>query len=212
MRITVKGLAKFIQAPVHRRIQIVKEFQEKDTTDGAFKAAYYSSARAAVARFHREGHDLNSLRNKSAELKAEAVNSRSARANRLLNNARGIESYGTNFGNLRFEVVPREKLLFVLSGVTISATPDLHVVRDSKTALVKLDFSKNIPKQEMIDIVLYTTIWAAESARLKVNHQDVLYLDVERGTIFAWQSNSRRVSAIVRGACEEVARISSALN
>lgn len=204
IRISVKDFAKFVMSGAAGQRSILRKYKLA-SPEGKAQMKYYSEARRAIREYLASGNDNAVSAKAVARIQSKVSSAPSPRtAAKLERNIRAFESYMRNFGRYRFEVLPNVPLHLVDGDVLIGATPDLHVKANGREVLMKLDFGVKPPKAEGIDIVSQVIHEAARASCLQVNAEDVIYLDVIRGTIHRRAAARSALSAEIRSACRGI--------
>jgi hypothetical protein len=125
--------------------KVIWDYKNPDP-EGQAQAKYYRDARNAIAKFHDDGQDFAWLQAQAAALLtgAQSVQSKQL-AGRLKNNARAIQRYADNFGDIEYEILPDVALALSFGNVQVTVSPDLHVREGGKEKLVKLEFAEKEP-------------------------------------------------------------------
>ncbi len=203
IKISVKGLAKFMTATAAQQRKILRDYKFPDD-EGVAQAAYYREARDLISEYHRQGHPTEWLRSKAAVLQTLASAMPGRGATRLRHNARAIEEYATNFPAKQYEVLAERKYFLEYGPVRVSVVPDLHMREQGRERLFKLEFSKTEPSAETVRIVSQLMFEAAIQAKLLVKSKDVLYVDVGRGKRHSGARVGARMRTEIEAACTNI--------
>ncbi len=153
IRITAKGLAKYMTSGDARKRKILRDYKVPDP-EGAVQSKYYAEARRVIERYHGGGNDASIIVSAVDELNTKAAREFDRKRDRLRNNIRALESYLSNFGKKKLTILPTPDVKFTHGQVLVSAYPDLYVKDADRHKIIKLDLGKDHPKPEMIKIVL----------------------------------------------------------
>src|SRR5437879_436062 len=126
IRISVKGLAKFMTAGPATQRKVLIDFKFPDP-EGGVQASYYSEARSAITEFHESQNDPATIASEVQRLSEKAYQASGRQRTRIEHNIRALRSYLENFGNESFKVLPTPPLSLSHRSVSIGATPDLFV-------------------------------------------------------------------------------------
>lgn len=207
IKISVKGLAKFMTASPAGQRKILRDFKFPDEDEPKAMRLYYGEATDAIKSLHRNGHERQWLLNQADLLNALGGSLGGQSAVRLRNNARGLRHYADNFANRRFTVLPDVRLELVYGDVRITVVPDLHVREGSKEKIVKLDFAKQAPSDEVVKIISQSMFEAVRATNGATTPSSVLYFDVPRGVENRGARVGARLAADIRAACDNIAAL-----
>jgi hypothetical protein len=126
IKISVKGLAKFITATEQGKRKVLRDFKYPDP-EGAAQAMYYREARDLIEAHHRNGYPSPWLQDRATTLTQLAQTMSGQSVVRLRHNARALREYAALWGNKTFEVLDELRLSLRYGNVRISVVPDLHV-------------------------------------------------------------------------------------
>lgn len=203
IRLTAKGLAKYMTSGDARKRKILRDYKFPDP-EGAVQAKYYAEARRVIEQYHGGGNDASIIVSAVDELNTNAARELGRKHDRLRNNIRALESYLANFGKKKLTILPTPDVKFTHGQVLVSAYPDLYVKDGDRHKIIKLDLGKDHPKPEMIKIVLQVTFAAAQAARLPVLPKDVIYVEVEHGTQHSGVKRRARLQRDIEAACQTI--------
>src|SRR5690348_11526175 len=126
IRITAKGLAKYMTSGDARKRTILRDYKFPDP-EGAVQAKYYAEARRIIEQYHSGDNDPSIIVSAVDELNAKAAREHGRKHDRLRNNIRALESYLSNFGKRKLTMLPTPDVRFTHGQVVVSAYPDLYV-------------------------------------------------------------------------------------
>lgn len=204
IKISVKGLAKFMTATPSAQRRILKEFKFPDDDEPRAMRLYYGEAVDAIKAYHGNGHGRQWLLDQADELSNLGTLLGGQSTVRLRNNARGLRQYADNFYSRRFEVLPDLRLALVHDDVRITVAPDLHVTEAGKEKIFKLDFARRSPDEQLIKIVSQCMFEAFRKAQNSITPASVLYLDVANGTQHKGARIGARLLQDVKAACANI--------
>ena len=203
IKISVKGLAKFMTATPSGQRKILREFKFPDDDEPRAMRVYYGEAVDAITAYHKHSKDRQWLLDQ-ADLCSDLATSLGGRsATRLRNNARALRQYADHFHRRKFQVLPDLKLALSHSDVRISVIPDLHVREGAKKKIIKLDFSKN-PDDEQSRIISQCMFEAFRESQGKITPSAVLYLQVAIGAEVRGARVGSRLMGDFKAACENI--------
>ncbi|MEX2271820.1 MAG: hypothetical protein WD690_10135 [Vicinamibacterales bacterium] len=166
IRITVKDLAKCVAASEARQKKILQDHKYREKGEGRARSLYYSEASKTIVGYHAHRLDPDALATAAdvlAEKAGETENWR--RAQRFVNNERGLRAYRRFFSVHPSQVLRRPALKWHAHGVTVKARPDLAIREAGDLVLVKLEFGKQMPTPTLCTLLL-EGMAAAASAHL----------------------------------------------
>jgi hypothetical protein len=203
IRISVKGLAKFMTASAANQRKILRDYKYPDE-EGTAQAGYYREARDLIAKYHQKGHQPSWLREKANVLSETASALGGRVATRLRHNVRTLNDYADHFPGTQFEVLPERKFFVSYGPVRVSIVPDLHVRQKTRERFIKLGFGAKEPSPEVVKIVSQLMFEAAVGSRVPVKASDVLYIDVARGVRHKGARAGARMVREIEAACENI--------
>jgi len=206
IKISLKGLAKFMTASAVAQRKILRDFKHPDP-EGSAQARYYKEARDRIAAFHRHQHGDGWLSQEAGTIASHALASTPATRVRLQNNARALRAYERHFGGRQFEILPDVSLDLKYAGVRISVQPDLHVREQGREKIIKLEFSKKEPDGKAVRVIAQGLFEAASNAHLGLSSGDVLYMDCVRGAAHKGARVGARMAKEIEAACQNIAAL-----
>lgn len=203
IRISVKGLAKFMTSTPARQRKILRDYKFPKP-EGVAQAKYYAPARSAIHEYHAQQNDRAVLKKAVDDLnKRSAMTPNKLISGKLDNNVRAIECYMKYFSQNHFDVLPIPPLQLVRGNVLVTATPDLFVTEKGRYQLIKLELGAKVPRPEVIRIITQV-IFEATDGLIQVAPKDVLFLDVIRGTLSRGARIRTRLKADIDAACRNI--------
>lgn len=203
IRITVKGLAKFMtKGPAGQR-KVLHDFKSPKP-EGFVQTVYYGEARQAIREYHSKGNNPATLVKAIEDLRAEADRASGQTQTRLEHNIRAVESYLRHFAHRGFKVLPTPRLEYSHRSVAVSAAPDLFVEEKGREKLIKLELGADAPDRAMVKIILQVMYQAALSNGMSVRPQDVIYLDASRAVQHKGAKVRARLRHEIEAACENI--------
>lgn len=203
IRISVKGLAKFMTGGPAAQRKILRDFKFPDP-EGGVQASYYSEARRAIEEYHESQNDPATIASEVKSLSEKAYSASGRQQVRIEHNIRALQSYLENFGHESFKVLPTPSLSLSHRSVSVGATPDLFVRHKGNNRLIKLDLGARAPDQRLVAIVLQVIYEAARSSGLSLEPKDILYLDVPRAKVHRSAKVRTRLKGEIEAACQNI--------
>lgn len=203
IRLTVKGLAKFMTRKPAAQRKILHDFKFPQP-EGHVQTVYYREARQAIHDYHNEGNNPATLIGAVDSLRARADRSQGQTQIRLEHNIRALESYLKHFAGKQFTILKTPRTYYSHGNVTITAAPDLFVEERGAQRLIKLELGADAPDKDMIKIILQVMYDAAKAAGLNVRPQDVIYLDASRALQYKGAKARARLQRDIEAACENI--------
>jgi hypothetical protein len=206
IKISVAGLAKFMNATSFRQRRLLRDYKFPFNKDGTRKPQIvrYSEARATIQKYHQSENDVTVLLDAVEALKKKAADHPEKDQSRIQDNIRAIRTYMKYFQRNDFTVLANPRPKYVHGDVYVSTTPDLYVDEKGVKKLIKLDFSATAPKDEVVSIVLRVMHEAAMIDELGVKPADVIYLDVSRQRQFTGKKLNKQLKRDIDAACETI--------
>jgi hypothetical protein len=205
IRITVKGLAKFMRKGPTGQRTVLRDFKFPRGPEARAQTVYYAEARSSIREYHMSGNDASGLVRSVDELRKKAERLTDKAKTRLEHNIRAMESYVKYFSGNRFEVLPSPRLEYSHGSVLVGATPDLFVRDGIHKKIIRLDLGVDPADEEMIRIILQVTFEAALAAGLGIRPSHVVYLDISRRQQHVGARSRTRLSRDIQAACENIA-------
>ena len=204
IRITVKGLAKFMRkGPAAQRV-VLRDFKFPREPEARAQTVYYAEARSGIRDYHASENDASTLVRSVDILRIKADRAVGQKRIRLEHNIRAIERYLHHFSTKRFQILRSPNLTYSHGEVVVSATPDLFVKEGNDEKLIRLDLGADPADEDMIRIVLQVTYEAAVSCGMRIRPSHVVYLDISRGTQHVGAKARTRLSRDIEAACENI--------
>jgi hypothetical protein len=203
IRLTVKGLAKFMTRRPAAQRKILRDFKFPQP-EGFVQTTYYAEARQAIRDYHAGENDPATLVKAVDLLRAKADRSQGQTRTRLEHNIRAVESYVRHLAGRRFKMLQAPRLEYSHGGVAVRATPDLSVQEKGRESLIKLELGADLPDRKMIKIILQVIYEAGLKSGLRVRPQDVIYLDASRAVQHRGAQTRARLRHDIQAACESI--------
>lgn len=205
IKISVKGLAKFMTASPAGQRRVLKQFKFPDDDEPRAMRLYYGEAVDAIKGYHNlENPDRQWLLDQSQLISQLAAVLGGQSGVRLRNNARAVRQYSENFHDRKFTILADLRMALVHGDVRITVAPDLHVKEGNKEKIIKLDFSRTGPEDGQLRIVSQCMFEAFRADHGAITPSSVLYLVVSSGSEHRGARVGARLLADVRAACENI--------
>jgi len=209
IKISVAGLAQFMNATSFRQRRLLRDHKFPFTKDGHRKQQIvrYSEARSTIQKYHSHNNDVTVLLDAVEALKKKAAENPYKDPSRIEDNIRAIKTYMKHFQNNQFRVLENPRPRYIHGEVHVTTAPDLYVDENGTKKLIKLDFNAKEPKEEVVNIILKVMHEAASGEELGVRPADVIYLDVSRQRQFNGKKLNKQLKRDIDAACETIADI-----
>jgi hypothetical protein len=206
IRITLKGLAKFMTATPAQQRKILRDFKYPKE-EGLAQAVYYKEARDFIYSKHKNNRPTSWLVDRAAQIQLLASAAAGNTKTRLGHNARALQEYAQHFGDRHFDVLGDLDVSLSIAGVRVKINPDLHVREGETEKLIKLEFSNKPPDQQVVRIICQTLYEGAQQGGRVFQPAAVLYLDVPRGEVYRGARTRSRLRGEIDAACQNIAAL-----
>lgn len=206
IKISLKGLAKFMTGSAASQRKVLRDFKYPDP-EGRAQATYYREARDFIFAYHKNGHPRQWLEEMGRNLGSMAALSSGQTQSRYRHNARALHNYAEHFGNRVFEVLPSVSLNLSYDGVIVTVFPDLHVREKGAEKIIKLEFGKDAPDDRVVRIISQAMFEAQAEQGLGLSSSAVLVFDVPRGQVRHGARIGSRMRSDIEAACTNIAAI-----
>ncbi len=206
IRISVKGLAKFMTGSHVKQRKILRDFKYPDP-EGSAQAIYYREAKDFIGSYLEKGLPADWLAQKGNLLRSLAQQGSSSTAARLRHNARAIADFQKHFGAEKYECLPKLRLAFTSGKVRVTASPDLHIRYRGQEKLLKFEFTAEEPGERSFRILAQGIFAAAEGANLQLKPSATWVLDVPRGARYEASRAKSAIGREIEAACQTIADI-----
>lgn len=204
--IGVKGVAKFMTATHFGQRKVVRDYKYPDPS-GRAQAAYYRDAVKAITEYHSEDRDQIWLKTRAAKLEKQALVAGGQRGSRLKNNARVLRDYAKYFADKDYEVLEALALKMIYGPVSVSTSPDLHVIENGLEKVIKFEFANRKLDERVPKIVTAAMHDAARAKGLDFKCSQIEYIDIAGGTVYKAPKAVKRMLDDVRAAVETISNI-----
>jgi hypothetical protein len=203
IKISLKGLAKFMTSSDAGRRKVLRDFKFPQP-EGKAQAVYYREARGFISSHNERRRPEGWLSERAATLASLSASNRGATAVRLGQNSRALLQYERNWGGEYFEILPQITMALIYGRVRVSVFPDLHVRRDGREQLVKLEFSNSELSQMAIKIICQGMFEAVTRTDLGLKSSDVMLFDVPRGAIHRGARMGSRLAREIEASAQNI--------
>ncbi len=207
IKLTLKGLAKYIAASPAAQRKILQDFKYPSADEPFAMRVYYREATECLKNYITNGRSAEWLRQRAIQLAADRVGESAASASRRRQNARAVLLYERHFGGRHLEVLRTPRFRLNFHDVSVSVVPDLHVRDGIKARLIKLQFGGPRLPDPSIRVITQCMIEAANSSGYGLAPSSVIYLDLPRGVVHTAPRAGQRIRRDVRAACETISQI-----
>jgi hypothetical protein len=204
IRITVKGLAKFMRKGPAGQRTVLRDFKYPREPEARAQTIYYAEARNGIREYHSSGNDPASLVGAVDALRKKADRAAGQTKIRLEHNIRAMETYLHHFSSKHFQILKSPNLAYFHGSVVVSSVPDLFVREGKSEKLIRIDLGADPTDEDMIRIILQVTYEAALAAGMNISPSHVLYLDISRGLQHSGARARTRLTRDIQAACENI--------
>jgi hypothetical protein len=207
IRISVKGLAKYMTSSPAAQRRILREYKYPDEDEPSAMRRYYKEVTDRIRAYHSSPHDRAWLQRKTSELAELARVTPGRGAARLRHNARALAAYERHFATKAYVPQAQLRLQLPVGNVLVSVAPDLHTFERNRVKLIKLDFSTTLPNVEAVKIVSQVMFEAARGRVSDLKSSSISYLDVTRGSEHKGARAGGRALREIEAACLSIESI-----
>ncbi len=204
IKISVKGLAKFMTSSAAAQRKVLQDYKFPNEDEPTAMRLYYGEAVDSIKAYYLRQLPLNWLREQADRISQLASTVNGMSATRLKNNVRGLRQYADNFGNRRFTILGDLRLALEFGSVKVTVVPDLHLREGTKEKILKLDFAKAQPDEEMVKVIVQSMFEAFRVNQGTITPSSVLYLDVARGDEYRGARVGSRLLTDIKAACKNI--------
>lgn len=207
IKISVRGLAKFMTASPAAQRKVLHDYKYPDENEPSAMRLYYKDATDRIKAYHRSSHDRDWLRAKVIDLSQLARLTPGRAGTRLRHNARALTAYEKYFADWQLIPLSQLRLRLDVGDVTVTVTPDLHALERKRVKLVKLDFSTSAPNDTAVKIVSQIMFEAAKGRLQSLSSSSIVYIDVTRGHEYKGARAGARTLREIEAACANIENI-----
>lgn len=204
IRISVKGLAKFMRKGPAGQRTVLRDFKFPRGAEARAQTVYYAEARRGIREYHMSDNNPAGLVKSVDDLRKKAERVTGKAKTRFEHNIRAMQSYLQYFSANRFEVLVPPKLEYSYHSVVVGATPDLFVRDGTNKKLIKLDLGVEPADEEMIKVILQVIFEAAQNTGMNLLPNNVIYLDISRGLQHVGARSRTKLTRDIQAACENI--------
>lgn len=208
IRLTVKGLAKYVAASPAMQRRILQEFKYPTADEPFAMRLYYREALDLLRTYIGNEYPREWLLKRVIELAMPGEHNSPAGNRRRRRNAEALLLCGQHFRSTPAELLPCPRVALSFYQVTISVVPDL-VVRDRKGRLrvMKLQLGGTKLAEGSIKVVSQCLLEAALQHGLELSPASALYVDLPRNVTHSASKAGKRVLRDIEAACETISQI-----
>ena len=204
IRVSATCLADFITRSGRSAESRLRPFTFNKRGEGFVRSSYYQTALKTIRAYHSQGRAPGIFDQALQELSARALSEHDSRKRtKIEHNAETIIAYRKLYGNRRFKVLKNRRLEFPLTGIVVTAQPDLWVEEDGFQVLLKIGVAKH--HTSYIDLVLSLLRKAAIGSGLRIRARNFVYLNVSTGREMICSGALTRFNTTFSGAAREIA-------
>lgn len=202
IRISAKGIAKFMNSSEAKRLKILRDFKYPNP-EGNAMASYYSIALGIIKTYHRNENNETFLKTEISILKSQ-LDSEENKSKRikLRSNIGLLESYMRNFKDKRYDILSMLCSNLEIEGVTLSIRSDIHAIEKNSEKFIKYICSKDKTSELEIKIISQIIFESIEPTKYKISSKNVELIDIRRGTIHTLARNNARIKSDLKAACK----------
>ena len=207
IKLTLKGLAKYIASSPAAQRKILQEFKYPSADEPFAMRMYYREATDRLRTYIGERQSSDWLRQQASELAATRDGQSPATARRRRQNAQAVLLFEKHFSSKDLELleVPRFRLAF--HGVIVSVVPDLNLRDGTKTKLIKIQFGGTKLPEQSVKVVTQCLVEGARSQGIDLAPSSAVYVDLPRGLVHSAPRAGKRTLQDIRAACETISQI-----
>jgi len=202
LKISMKTLTNFMAKSTISRKTLVKNLKYPKS-ENKIPIVYYQKALSSIKKFHKDNLDVTFLQNQIKKIIKEAdIAEKQGTKKWLMLNAVAIEHYIEFFSNKKYEILAMHRIASVFNNVVVSSTPDLYVKEREQHKLIKLDFSKDEPDEDIPAIITHLMFEAQNLLGLGISPKNIVYMDVFRGNEYPLRISKDLLNNIT-SACDD---------
>lgn len=200
-RLTAHGLLSFMTSTFYAREEVLRRFKYPYPGRKVY-APYYQPTITAIRHYHASGNDAEALSKATEHLQQQLDRAaKPQRRVRLENNIRAIRLYEKHFGHRTFDITRQVRLPALdISGVLITANPDLQVTEDKERLLLLLDCTVGKPDKEAISTLCQLTHVASRQVSA-LPAKSVRFLHLKTGGETRWSGRGKKRWPQMHAAC-----------
>lgn len=206
IKMSAKGLAKFISAGPATQRKIVQDFKYPNADEPFAMRVYYREAKNSLRAYITDQQSSDWLHEQAQVLTQPTSNQSPSHLRRLKQNADAIVQFDQYFGGRKLEVVECPRFQLKFAAVSVSAAPDLLLREETATWLIKVQFGGPKPDKRVVGILAQLLLEGANSRGLALQASSVVYLDVIRNDVYTARNGTRTLRDI-KAACETISQV-----
>jgi hypothetical protein len=207
IKITVKGLAKYIASSPSGQRRILQDFKYPAADEPFAMKVYYREATDCLKSFIRGHHSQEWLRQRAIEMTASALEHSTASARRLQQNAKAVLLFEKHFDSKTLEVLECPRFRLTLHGVSISVVPNLFLRDGAKTKLIKLQFGGPKLPEQSVKVITQCLLDAATLQGYDLPPWSAIYIDLPRDVAHTAARAGKRTLRDIKAACETISQV-----
>lgn len=207
IKLTLKGLAKYVAASPAAQRKILQDFKYPLADEPFAMRVYYREATVCLKDYIANRHSGDWLRERSNQLAAAKDGDSRTGARRRRQNAEAIRLYERHFGDRQLEILSLPRFRLHFHDVAVSVVPDIRLREGTKTMLIKLQFGGRRLATTSIRVITQCMLAAANSGGYDLAPSSVIYLDLPRDVVHTAPRAGQRILRDIRAACETISQI-----
>jgi hypothetical protein len=206
IKMSAKGLAKFISAGPATQRKILQDFKYPNADEPFAMRMYYREAKSSLRTYITDQQSSEWLREQARALTQPTTNQSPSHLRRIQQNAEAIVQLHRHFGGRQLEILECPRFQLKFAAVSVSAAPDFLLSEGTATWLIKLQFGGPKPDKRIVNVLTQLLLEGANSRGLALRPSSVVYLDVIRNEICTARSGTRTLRDI-KAACETISQV-----
>lgn len=207
IKLTLKGLAKYIASSPAAQRKILQDFKYPAADEPFAMTVYYREAKNCLKQYIREQRSPEWLREQARQLTSTVDGQPAKSIARLRQNARAVLLYEKLFRMTGFELLDTPRFRLAYHGVTISVVPDLCLLDGTRRKLIKIQFGGKKLADQSIKVLTQCMLEAANAGGYGLSASSCVYMDLPRESVHAAPRAGKRTLQDIKAACETIAQI-----
>lgn len=202
-KISMLGFAEVASAKPGRKQSKLKKYKYPESEESIGRSNYYVKAISAIKKHHRgQSGFVNSVL--QSLLAEAAVERKSWKKAKLLNNHRAITDYLRNFGSRQLVIMPGKSLYYLFKDLVVSARPDIVADENGSLVLIKLNLGKGDYGGGVCGMILHVLYEAAKISGLQIKPNGVECLQSSSGSRITGPKRGFSSRSALDAACAEI--------
>lgn len=206
LRVSMSCLAEYVISYGRSPEARLRPFKFHKHGEGLARSSYYQFALSTIRACHSAGNDAAVFERELLELHARADRSTDLRERtKVERNISAIETYKKIYGKRKFTILTNRRLQYLVSGIIVTAQPDLWVEEDGTQVLLKIGLAQH--KISYVDMLLALLRKAAVSGGYKIRAKNIVYVNVSTKTEMICSGALTRFNTTFAAAAREIATL-----